>query len=151
VTSEYKPKRYFRSHRLKGFDYGTTAAYFVTICSFERYPFFSIPELAAFLDEQWNALPQRFPGITLDSFAIMPDHVHFIIWIDEEVAHAPKLPAIIMAFKSLTARAWLRHLRETKSNRSGKIWQKNYYDRVIRNKQELEKIRRYIKNNPTKK
>jgi REP element-mobilizing transposase RayT len=67
---------------------------------------------------------------------------------DEEVAYAPRLPAIVGAFKSLTAQAWLRHMRETGKNMNGKIWQKNYYARVIRNKQELEEIRRYIKNNP---
>jgi hypothetical protein len=64
------------------------------------------------------------------------------------VPSSPTLPQIVGAYKSLSAVAWLRYLKETGSQVSGRIWQKGYHERIIRDKQELEKTRRYIENNP---
>jgi REP element-mobilizing transposase RayT len=75
----------FQSGRLSQRDYGKSGAYFVTICAYQRQPCFRIPELEQILKQQWQELPQHFPGISLDRFVIMPDHLHFIVWIDAHV------------------------------------------------------------------
>jgi putative transposase len=64
------------------------------------------------------------------------------------VPSSPTLPQIVGAYKSLSAVAWLHHLKETGNQASGRIWQRDYHERIIRDKQELEKTRRYIENNP---
>lgn len=138
----------FQSERLADRDYGKSGAYFITICAYQRHPCLKIPELEKILKQQWQALPQRFAGISLDRFEIMPDHLHFIIWIDACVPSSPTLPQIVGAYKSLAAVAWLRHLKEIGSEVSGKIWQRGYHERIIRDEQELIKTRRYIENNP---
>jgi putative transposase len=138
----------FKNHRLQSHDYQKSGAYFVTICSYGRQPHFVIPELAAILKQQWQDLPRRFPSVSLDRFTIMPDHVHFIIWIKSGAAKTPSLFEILKVYKSLSAVEWLKYLKANKINEEGRIWQKGYYDRIIRDKQELEKIRLYIENNP---
>jgi len=144
---EDRKEWHFQSKRLYQRDYGASGAYFVTICTYQRQPCFKIPALEKILKQQWQELPQRFPGINLDCFVIMPDHVHFIVWINARIPSSPTLPQIVGAYKSLSAVAWLRHLKETRSDANGRIWQKGYDDRIIRDKQELERTRRYIQNN----
>ncbi len=75
----------------------------------------------------------------------MPDHVHGILFLRnvENANGAQGLSAIIGAFKSLTAREINKHL-----SRTGQFWQRNYYDRVIRNEDELSELRKYICDNP---
>src|SRR5579859_4514385 len=72
-----EPKRFYRgkSLRLPKHDYSWTRAYFVTGCAITRDPIFEIPALHTILQETWDALPARFPGVTLDAFVIMPDHI----------------------------------------------------------------------------
>jgi putative transposase len=72
---------YRRSIRLKGYDYHTPGAYFVTICTHGRQPLFDNPVLWALVEATWYALPGRFPAIVLDEFVVMPNHVHFIVWL----------------------------------------------------------------------
>src|SRR5690349_16943573 len=143
--------RYNRqSIRLKTHNYEWTGTYFVTIGTDRREPLFEIPELRAILIENWKALPDRFPNVTLDEFVIMPDHIHFIIWLEGNVENAPSLGSVIGAYKSLTAVAWLRHIKTTGMECSARIWETNYYDRIIRDTKELEQEHLYIRNNPTK-
>ena len=124
-------------------------AYFVTIYANERQPHFAIPELEAILKEQWQNLPQRFPSISLDRLVILPDRLHCILWIKPRAEGTPSLPEVVGAYKSISAVAWLNHLKENNIKAEGRIWQKGYYDRIIRNKQELENARRSIENNPS--
>jgi REP element-mobilizing transposase RayT len=139
-----------KSLRLPKHNYAWTAAYFVTTCAEGREPLFDNPELRAILEDAWLARPERFPGITLDEFVIMPDHIHCIVWLDDRVENAPTLGDVMKAYKSLTSVAWLRHIKTTGLECSGKIWQSRYFDRVIRDSQELEQIRQYIRGNPSK-
>jgi putative transposase len=114
-------------------------------------PLFEIPELRAILTENWQALPARFPGVTLDEFVIMPDHIHFIIHIEGNVEKPTTLHRVVGAYKSLTAIAWLRHLAAAGGaalEYPGIIWQESYHDRIIRDARELENTRQYIRNNP---
>ena len=68
-----------RTIRLPKHDYTWTGAYFVTIRAAQYEPVFDVPELRKILEETWQALPKRFPGVALDEFIIMPDHVHLLI------------------------------------------------------------------------
>ncbi len=82
------PKRFYRgkSLRLPKHNYSWTRAYFVTGWAITRDPIFEIPVLHTILQEPWDALPIRFPGVTLDAFVIMPDHIHGLLWLDGLVA-----------------------------------------------------------------
>jgi putative transposase len=95
-----------------------------------------------------NALPNRFPTMTLDEFVVMPDHVHCLLWLAKDTPDAPTLGKVIGAYKSLTTVAWLRHIEVTNMNIPGRFWQRNYYERIIRDRVELEQTRTYIRNNP---
>src|SRR5205814_979705 len=81
-------KYHRRSTRLPKHDYSWSRGYFVTIRTSTHDPLFEVPQLHAILRETREALPQRFPGVTLDAFVIMPDHVHFILWLNGMVGHA---------------------------------------------------------------
>ena len=76
---EHREMPYRTRHTLRkpSFDYRSSGAYFVTICTQKRHPYFVLPALRDILEEQWQALPTRYPNVTLDSFVIMPDHIHY--------------------------------------------------------------------------
>ncbi|GAC1393401.1 MAG: transposase [Ktedonobacteraceae bacterium] len=136
--------------RLPNRDYAAASAYFVTICTDHRTPLFDIPELHKIVVDNWVALPARFPSVTFDEFVVMPDHVHFILWLSkQEEANEPELSQVIGAYKSLIAVAWLNHIKKNHLNCSGKVWQKSFNDHIIRFG-ELEQKRCYIRNNPAK-
>jgi putative transposase len=123
----------------------------------------------------WRAIPQHFPLVWLDIFVIMPNHLHAIVQIIGYAQYqggalprgadlsgsvgdvstlrrlsngtaAGSLSAIIQNFKSVTA----RKINQVKQGTSIGIWQRNYYERVIRNENELKAIRQYIEDNPLK-
>ena len=102
------------------------------------------------MEETWNDLPQRFPTIALDEFIIMPDHIHFIVWLHPNEESHPTLGRVVGAYKSLTGRAALTYLR-TKGLICGQhFWQRDFYEHVIRNEADLQEKRVYIRNNPMK-
>jgi len=156
-----------RSIRLKGYDYSQSGAYFVTICTKDRKSYFEkYRGLKEIVKRQWEELPQRFPGLTLDEFVIMPNHIHGIFIVGAGLApalshratarvaptfsvdrRAPTVGEIVRTFKSLCIHDWLTHIKEKKIDVIGKFWQRNYYEHVIRNEDELNKIREYIQNN----
>jgi putative transposase len=129
-------------------NYGWSGSYFVTIRTKDHEPTFDIPELRTIVSETWKALPQRFPNVALDEFIFMPDHVHFIIHIEGNVEKPASLGDVVGAFKSIATVTWLRHIKATGMERSGIIWQDNYYERIIRDTKELEQTRQYIRDNP---
>jgi len=96
-----------------------------------------------------QTLPRRFPHVTLDEFVIMPDHVHFILWLDGTRAKGLRLGNVVGACKSLTTVLWLQHLKSVGKDMwfPCRIWQGGYYERVVRI-DELEQTRQYIRNNP---
>ncbi len=128
----------------------TAGAYFITIRTYQSEPLLEVPELRTILLETWQALPGRFPGVTLDEFVIMPDHMHFILWLHNTVENASALGRVIGAYKSLTTVAWLKHIKDTGQERSGLLWQRDYYEHILQSKLQLEQRRQYIRNNPTK-
>ena len=146
----YNPDRFTRkSLRLASRDYTAAGAYFVTIRALLPDRLFGIPKLRYILLENWHALPKRFPHVALDEFVIMPDHIHFILWLDG--TEAQSLGDVVGAYKSMTTVQWLQHLKSVGKDMHYpcRIWQSQYYDRVIRNG-ELESTRQYIRNNPNK-
>ncbi len=128
----------------------TWGAYFITIRAKQHTPLLEIPELQAILIETWEALPERFPGVSLDEFVIMPNHIHFIIWLDDNVEHPPTLHRALQVYKSITTVMWLKHIKLAGSERPGKFWQRRSFERVIRDNRELEQTRQYIQDNPRK-
>ena len=138
-----------RSIRLPNRDYRSPGAYFVTICAYGRQTIFETPALRELLQEHWLALPERFPTVRLDEFVIMPDHLHFILWLEGQQSTNPRLSEVIGAYKSLVAVAWIKHVENNELNCSARVWQKGYYERVVR-QDELDQTRYYIRTNPLK-
>ena len=144
------PRR--RSLRAPAHDYTAPAAYFITVvtqhraCLFGKIlddRFHSTPA-GDLVTRLWHGLPNRFPLVELDHFDVMPNHVHSLLWLTEESAEQPViLGAIVGAFKSLAAREINAML-----GRTGPLWQRNYYERVVRDETEPTAIRKYIEENP---
>jgi putative transposase len=151
-----------RSLRLAGYDYSSMGAYFLTICVKNRTALFGKiingkmvnNENANLVISNWTKLPAHYPHIVLDSFIVMPNHVHGIIMIISEnkqvvwagLKSAPTKPLseFVRAFKTFSSRAI--NLRLGTSGQS--IWQRSYYEHVIRNEASLNRIREYIVTNP---
>ncbi|MBX7148646.1 transposase [bacterium] len=148
--------------RMKGYDYDQYGYYFVTVCVKNKECLFGelineqvIPnELGNIIINTWFHLKSRFLGIELDEFTLMPNHIHGIIILNEMAAQnlpsqegaassAPTLGDVMCAFKSISA-IQCNKLR----NQTGPLWQRNYYEHIIRNEDSLLKIREYIRNNP---
>ncbi len=139
-----------QSLRLSGHDYGASGAYYVTFCTYRRQPLLVQPQLRTIVENEWLALPQRFPAVSLDTFVIMPDHMHCLVWIDAKVKRAPTLFTLMKAYKSLTTVAWIKYLEATGQEGGGKIWQQYYHDQIIRGERHLAAVRQYIMDNPKK-
>jgi putative transposase len=136
-----------RSIRLRGYDYSLTGAYFLTICTYERECVLDSHELKEVVLSEWDAVSDRFPAVQPDEFVVMPNHVHGIVVIsDEHPSAGVVLGQIISAFKSLSATKCNRILG--RANRP--FWQRNYYERIVRNEDEMHRIRQYIRDNPEK-
>lgn len=148
---QYDPTIHHRhSTRLPTYDYATNGAYSITICTIDRQPILEHPELRTILQDTWQALPQRFPGIKLDEFVIMHNHIHFIVWLNPNEQSHPALGDVVGAYKSLTTVAWLRYIKAAQLDCIGRFWQRGYNEHVIRSEFELEQRRLYIMNNPLK-
>ncbi len=157
-----KPARRRKSLRLAGYEYSQGGAYFVTICVKDRTPLFGKILNGEMVNNEngdlamaaWNKLPGHYLHIALDAFMVMPNHVHGIIIITDEKAQpvgagfkpAPTkpLPEVVRAFKTFSARAI--NLRRGASGQP--LWQRGYYEHVIRNEESLNRIRDYIATNP---
>ena len=109
--SAYNPDiHHRRSIRLPEFDYSSPGPYVVTICAAGRQPVFEDEALRAILQEVWHTLPREHPGLLLDEFVIMPDHLHFIVWLSQDSKQDFTLPDVVRTFKSLSADKWFDHL-----------------------------------------
>lgn len=155
-----------RSLRLKGYDYAQAGAYFVTICTQNRACWFGevvdgkmrLNVFGEIAREEWFRTGQIRPNVELDAFVIMPNHIHGIIVIRGNVGAtrqvAPtkhpagpvsgSIGAIVGQFKSITA----KRINELRGTPRVPVWQRNYYERIIRDELALARIREYIANNP---
>jgi putative transposase len=151
------PQHRRRPIRLYGYDYTTDGAYFVTICVQHRLPLLGVirdavvhPSAAGDMVEScWTQLPAQYPTVRLSTFVVMPNHLHGIILLDTDGEHAIGLGAVVGAFKSRTTVAYIQGVKAGRYPPFRKrLWQRDYYDRVIRNEREFEAVSAYIVNNP---
>ena len=126
-----------RRLRLDGYDYSTPGAYFITVCTHRRLPLFAVPTFAESVERCWHAIPQHFD---LDVLAVMPDHVHGILLLGVGAGHARPLQTVVASFKSASA----REINIARDSPGGLVWQRGYFDRVVRNDSELEALREYV-------
>lgn len=144
-----------RSIRLKGYDYTRPGGYFVTLVAFRRECLFGevqdgemvLNQYGKIVDDCWQAIPAHFCNVDLGAYAIMPNHLHGIILIRDAsvVATGPRkgsLGAIIGAFKMAVTRRIVHDFGDAN------IWQRGYYERIIRDEAEANRIHAYIKANP---
>ena len=152
------------SFRLPYDDYSQSGVYFVTICVHDRRCMFGeVKDRATFLNElgqlvvsEWLRTPVVRPQAVLDQYVVMPNHVHAMIAIEDSrrgvspyarpIFRSPSqtVGAIVRGFKSATT----RRINEIRGTAGRMIWQRNYYEHVVRNDNELARIREYIANNP---
>ena len=169
------PKRSFysrRSVRLRDYDYSQAGLYFVTICTFQQLCLFGdirageviLSELGKLVQDLWLRIPVLRAKSELDAFVLMPNHLHGIIQVGENAVEerranrsrgtgaskttlpAGSLGATIGQFKS----AVTKQSRALTCPPTSPIWQRNYYEHVIRNEGTLNDIRRYILQNPAR-
>ena len=138
----------------------------MTACTKDKAPHFEThPGLKAIVESQWATLPERFPTVMTDAFVVMPNHVHGILVLRHgnasvgatlEVAlragssPAPTIGRIVGAFKSVCVNLCAKHLARENTPLKESFWQRNFYEHVIRNEEELNLIREYIVFNPLK-
>ena len=123
----------------------------------------SLSATGSLVASMWAELPHRYPAVQIDTFVVMPNHIHGILILTHEHLDVPPpkdgrawepaptvgLPDIVHRFKSLTTREFapLQHDRVRGPIRRH-LWQRNYYEHVIRDDAALLRIREYITNNP---
>ena len=159
-----RPEHRHQLRRLRGYDYSRAGAYFITACTHGRANLFGkivrhemrLNIYGRMVQEVWNGLPGHYPHVALDAFVIMPNHIHGIVILSVgaglKPAPTPKpastprhgLPEIVRAFKTFSAQQ-INRLRHTPGI---PVWQRNYYEHIIRNNAALNRIRQYVKANP---
>jgi REP element-mobilizing transposase RayT len=159
--------KYRKSNRLPDYDYSQDGYYFVTICTKNKEEHFGkikdgkmiLSKIGVIADRCWIEIPMHFPNVKLDEYIIMPDHIHGIVVIEgcddmdmvgnrhacslQERRQYQKLPIMIGSFKSAVTKL-------CKRSDCDLVWQRSFYDHVIRNERSLLDIREYIQNNPIK-
>jgi REP element-mobilizing transposase RayT len=144
-----------RSIRLRGYDYSQAGAYFVTICTRDRERLFGYivngalqpNSYAGIVVEWWNSIPEHFPSVELDASVVMPNHMHGIVVLATPTstsAQPPTLGRVIAYFKYQST----KDVNQRRPPLGNAVWQRNYYEHIIRDQESLRRIREYIVNNP---
>ena len=153
-----------RKHsRLKVYDYANSGCYFITFCTKDRAhvlsrivgrgaltpPQVELTEIGKIAAEVIERTSMVYPGISIDNYVIMPNHVHLLIRVSpvNGGVRAPRptdnrsmsIPEVVKAIKSITTRKI-----------GTKIWQTSFYDHVIRDDEDYQTRFRYIEENPAK-
>jgi REP element-mobilizing transposase RayT len=159
---------------LPGYDYSSAGAYFVTICVNNRLSLLGeIREgvmdqsVAGLMGESWRcSIPMKFPTVVVDSYVVMPNHVHGIVVLnpgdveDEQGKHgglplqkaviSPTLARVVQWFKPITTTDHVLGVRKYDFQPfDRRLWQKNYYEHIVRNDGDMARIRHYIATNVT--
>ncbi|AFZ30581.1 hypothetical protein Glo7428_2037 [Gloeocapsa sp. PCC 7428] len=174
---KYDPEKHHRrSIRLKGYDYSSVGAYFITICTHQRRCLFGVirngvMELNAYgqiVAECWQQIPQHFSRVQLDAFVVMPNHVHGILMItnngrDMAITNDGRdmampcpyqgkfgkpIPGSLPTMIGSFKSAATKRINIIRSAPKTPVWQKNYYERIIHDKSSLPRVRHYIQMNP---
>ena len=162
-------RRHRRSIRLSEYDYTEVGAYFVTICAYNRECLFGeildgelrLNGFGKTIEDEWLRTATIRPYIELGQVVIMPNHVHGIVSIRDEgrgkARLAPttgafgrpvvaSLPTIIGAFKSAST----KRINEIRGTPGAPLWQRNYFEHVVRSEEEWIRIGEYIASNPAR-
>lgn len=152
---------YRKSTRLQGYDYSNEGLYFITICVNERKPILGIvKDWEMNLNDNgkivlncWYDLPNHYDNVILHDFCIMPNHIHGIIQLSNERAGLKPAPTtktihplseIVRALKTFSS----RKINERNGTQGCPLWQRNYYEHIIRSDSMYTTISDYIKENP---
>ena len=169
-----------KSPRLQGFDYSTSGAYFVTICTQDRQHLLGsvingrleTNHAGQMVEECWRQIVNKYPTVRLDTFVVMPNHLHALIWLTdplitnpdtEEIADTamspdvadtpvrPSLSDVMQWFKSwTTAQYRFGVVNHNWTPFPGRLWQTSFYDHIVRHNDALNLIRQYIEQNPSR-
>lgn len=153
-----------RSIRLSSHDYSASSTYFLTLCTYRRAAVFGsvhagvvrLSGAGKIVHDLWVQTAQMRSGVTLDAFVIMPNHMHAIIAMPASERMEPFVRSFRRAPESLGAlvagykASCTSEVRRVLGMPQLRLWQRNYYERVIRNGRALERIRRYIAANPAR-
>jgi REP-associated tyrosine transposase len=137
--------------RLSQFDYSAPGYYFITLCVWRRRCILGnvdencviLSDLGRLVSDALQRVPERYVGILLDAFVVMPNHLHALL---ELTGSETALSAAIGAFKSLSTNA----ARTASMIADAKLWQRGFHDHVVRSDADLDRLREYIANNPLK-
>ena len=148
--------------RLPNYDYSQNGAYYITICTHNRVSLFGIvksvgaypcvrPNAAGVMvKEKLFSLAEKYEGVKIDYYCIMPNHIHFVLVKEGAHAGAP-LHEMIKWYKTQTTNEYIKLVKQNILPPFDKhIWQRNYYEHIIRGEEDLYEIRKYIENNPAK-
>ena len=154
------PKR--KPTRLKSFDYSTNAAYFITICTKDRRQILSkivggdvldapknveLFTYGKIVDKYLNQIGNFYDNISIDRYVIMPNHIHFMLLVYENGASRTSPPtrqhSLVSSFVSTFKRFCNKEIGVN-------IWQRHFYDHIIRNKDDYIEHIKYIEQNPKK-
>jgi putative transposase len=144
--------------RLKKYDYSLAGYYFITMCTRDRKNLFAdipleacrggcphppivLTSIGQVVDEHIRNIDFVYPNVNLDCYSVMPNHLHLLISLDDDPENHQDLsiPEIIKSLKTLTTK------------KAGlPLWQRSYYEHIVRNEKDLKEIREYISNNPVK-
>lgn len=173
VSMKYDPRiHHRRSIRLGGYDYSQAGAYFITVVTQERKSLFGevvngemrLNRYGGIVQKWWEAIPEHFPDVELGAFVIMPNHAHGIISLFDcrgtvsvplgEVIAQPggetpplqrrTLGQIVAYFKYQST----KEINALTGGPRTRLWQRNYYEHIIRNQQDFELTWQYIESNP---
>jgi len=161
-----------KSLRLQGYDYSQPGPYFVTICVHNRRQIFGavvggemvLNDAGKMVHRMWLEQANRFPGIHLDEFVVMPDHMHCLLTLPEIPAdkrvpipstlnrfssERPPLGQVVGAFKSVTTVAYVEGVHTQGWPRfQTRLWQRNYHEWCVRDERANRRIQAYIRDNP---
>lgn len=155
------PKR--KNIRLNNYDYSQTGAYFITICAQNKQnlfgnivgdgfpvPFTDLNAAGKIVSRFANEISIKYVYVTNPKYVIMPNHVHFILFISNPDSGtgnpSPTVGTVVGWFKYQTT----KYINVSNNTPGEKIWQRSYYDHIIRNETEYQKIWQYVDENPAK-
>ena len=146
-----------RSIRYDGYDYSMAGYYALTICARDKAYLFGVlpPDeplqpspLGELVLSELRALPIQYPTVRLETWVLMPNHLHLILVLTRNQTVA--VSQVVGSFKSRCFQQWRQSLLASGQPAPPSCWQRNYYERIIRDAAELDAHRRYILDNPNR-
>lgn len=142
--------------RLPQYDYSQNGVYFVTICTSQKRNLFgdvgTDSPVARMIAEEFEKSISLYPQVSVPKYVVMPNHFHALIQIQKwDSESGTTLMEIVQTFKRRTTNAYIQFVKAGKAKPFDKyVWQRSFYDHVVRNEQDFREIWQYIDNNPLK-